>query len=71
MAAIAERAERGGARSGVQITYQLLPTARAALEQVEHHHGGPAVTLMVGGRCVAIDESQSQGESQQQPQPAE
>ena len=26
---------------------------------------------MVGGWCVAIDESQPQGESQQQPQPSE
>ena len=31
---------------------------RAALEQVEHHHGGPAGTVMVGGWHVAIDESQ-------------
>ena len=53
-----ERAERGGARSGVQIVDQLSPAARAALEQVERRHGGPAGTLMVGGRRVAIDESQ-------------
>ena len=53
------RAERGGARSGVVITDQLSPSMRAALEQVERRHGGPARTLMVGGRCVAIDESQS------------
>ena len=44
---------------------------RAALEQVERRHGGPARTLMVGGRRVAIDESQRQRESQQEPQPAE
>ena len=67
----AERAERGGAHSGVVIADQLSPSTRAALEQVERHHGGLARALMVGGRCVAIDESQPQGESQQQPQPAE
>ena len=40
---------------------------RAALEQVERRHGGLAGTVMVVGRRVAIDESQPQGESQQQP----
>ena len=40
---------------------------RAALEQVERHPSGLAGTVMVGGRRVAIDESQPQGESQQQP----
>ena len=34
-----ERAERGGARSGVVIADQLSPSTRAALEQVERHHG--------------------------------
>ena len=67
----ADHAERGGARSGVIIVDQLSPSTRAALEQVHHRHGGPAGIAMVGGRCVAINESQSQGESQQQPQPAE
>ena len=59
VAEAAERAERGGARSGVVITDQLSPSTRATLEQVEHRHGGLAGTLMVGGRRVAIDESQS------------
>ena len=54
----AECAERGGARSGVVIADQLSPSRRAALEQVERHHGGPAGTIMVGGRRVAIIESQ-------------
>ena len=44
---------------------------RAALEQVERRHGGLAGTVMVAGRCHAIDEGQPQGESQQQPQPVE
>ena len=47
--AAAEHAERGGARSGVVIADQLSPSTRAALEQVERHHGGLARTLMVGG----------------------
>ena len=45
-----ERAERGGARSGVVIADQLPPATRDALEQVEHRHGGPAGTVMVAGR---------------------
>ena len=53
------------------ITDQLSPSTRVALEQVERHHGGLAGTLMVGGRRVAIDESQSQWVPQQQAQPAE
>ena len=54
---VTERAERGGAQSGVVIADQLSPSTRAALEQVERSHGGPAGTVMVGGRRVAIDES--------------
>ena len=57
--AAAKRAERGGARSGVVIADQLSSCTRAAPEQVERHHGGPTGTIMVGGRRVAIDESQS------------
>ena len=56
VAEAAERAERGGARSGVQIADQLSPDARATLEEVERLHGGPARTLMIGGRRHAIDE---------------
>ena len=48
--AAAECVEAGGARSGVQIADQLSPSMRAALEQVERHHGGPARTIMVAGR---------------------
>ena len=55
--AAAEHAERGGARSGVVIAYQLSPSTRVALEQVERRHGGPAGTIMVAGRRMAIDES--------------
>ena len=57
-ATVAKAVERGGTRSGVVIADQLSPSTRAALEQVERHHGGPARTIMVGGRRMAIDESQ-------------
>ena len=66
VAEAAERVERGGAQSGVVIADQLSSSTRAALEQVERCHGGPAGTVMVGGWRVAIDETQSQGEPQQQ-----
>ena len=44
-----EHIEIGGVRSGVVIADQLSPSTRAALEQVERRHGGPARILMVGG----------------------
>ena len=58
VAAAAERAEVGGARSGVQIVDQLSLAQRAAVQEVERRHGGPTGTAMVGGWRVAIDESQ-------------
>ena len=61
--AAAECVEAGGARSGVQIVDQLSLAQRAAVQEVERCHGGPAMTAMVGGQRVAIDESQPQGES--------
>ena len=71
VAAAAERAKAGGARSGVQITDQLSLAQWAVVQEVERRHGGQAGTAMVGGRHIAIDESQRQRESQQEPQPAE
>ena len=58
VAAAAERAKRGGARSGVRIADQLSPAQRAAVERVESLHGSSVGAVMLGGRCVAIDESQ-------------
>ena len=64
-----ERAERGGAWSGVRIAYQLSPAQRLAVERVESLHGSPAGTAMLGGRCVSLEESRPQGEPQQQTLP--
>ena len=55
--------ERGGARSGVRIADQLSPAQRATVERVESLHGSPARIVMLGGRCVTIEESQPQGET--------
>ena len=49
VAEVVERVERGGARSGVVIAYQLSPAQRAAIQEVERRHGGPTGTTMVGG----------------------
>ena len=69
VAEAAERAERGGARSGVVIADpQLTPAQRAAVEEAERLHGGPPRTIMMVGRHLAIEEPQPQGESQQEPQ---
>ena len=54
VAAAAERAERGGARSGVRIIDQLSPAQRAIVERVESLHGSPAGTVMLGGWRVAL-----------------
>ena len=62
VAVAADHAERGGARSGVQIADQLSPAQRAAIEQVEHRHGSPARTVMLEGCRVALEETQPQGE---------
>ena len=59
----AEHVERGGALSGVVIADHLSLEAHGRLEHIEHLHGGPPRTLMIGGRCVAINEDQPQGES--------
>ena len=58
VAAAAERAERGGARSGVRIADQLSPAQRATVERVESLHGSPVRTIMLGGWRVGIEESQ-------------
>ena len=60
VAEAAERAERGGTRSGVVITDQpVSPAVRAAIEDVERRHGSPAGTATFAGRRVAIEEGPS------------
>ena len=66
VAATAERVERGGAQSGVQIADHLSLAQRAAVEQVEHRRGSPTRTVMLEGWRVALEESQPQEEPQQQ-----
>jgi len=57
VAKAAERAERGGARSGVVIVDpQLTPAQRAVVEEAERRHGGPPRTVMMVGRRLAIEE---------------
>ena len=72
VAEAAERAKRGGARSSVVIAdQQLTPAQRAAVEEAKRFHGSPPGTVMMTGQRLAIEEPQPQGESQQQPPPAE
>ena len=60
VAEAADRAERGGARSGLIIADQLVsPALRAALKEVERRHGSPAGTATFAGRRVAIEEGPS------------
>ena len=46
----AERAERGGARSGVVIADHLSPETQGRLECIERLHGSPPGTVMMVGR---------------------
>ena len=63
----AERAERGGAYSGVVIADHLSLDAQGRLEQIEYLHGSPPRTVMMAGQCLPIVDPQPQGESQQEP----
>jgi len=61
VAEAAERAERGGARSGVVIADQLAPDAQDRLREIEQLHGSPPGTVMMAGRRLAIEEPLRQG----------
>ena len=63
VAEAAERAERGGARSGVVIADHLAPDAHGRLEQIERLHGSPAGTVMMVGQHLPIVDPQPQGVS--------
>ena len=58
VAEAADRAERGGARSGVVIVDPLPPGAMEGIERVERLQGGPPGTVMIAGQRHAIDEVQ-------------
>ena len=59
VAEAAERAERGGARSGVVIADPSLSSkARAGIEQVERLLGSPPGTVTVEGGHYTINEGQ-------------
>ena len=66
MAAIVECAKRGGSGSAVLIGDLLSPAQRAAVERIETSLGSPPRNVMLGGRRVSLDESQTQGEIKQQ-----
>jgi len=53
-----ERAERGGAHSGVVITDHLAPDAQGRLEQIERLHGSPARTVMMAERHLPVVDPQ-------------
>ena len=59
VAAVAERVGRGGASSGIRIGDQLSPAQRNAVERIEANLGSPPRTIMLGGRHVSLDESQT------------
>ena len=57
--ATVERAERGGAGSGIRIGNQLSPAQRVTVERIESSLGSPPGTVMLGGRRVSLEESQT------------
>jgi hypothetical protein len=57
VAATAERAERGGRGTGVRIGNQLSQAQRATVEELEAWHGSPHGTIMLGGRCVSLEDA--------------
>ena len=74
MAAIAERAERGGFGGGIRLGDQLSPAQRATIKRIETSFGSPPGTIILGGRRVSLEnaldisrpnESQTQGVTKQ------
>ena len=54
VAEVAERAERGGACSGVIIADHLAPDVQGRLERIERLHGSLAGTVMMAGRRLPV-----------------
>ena len=69
--ATTEQAEIGGSGSGIRIGDQLSPTQRATVERIEASLNSPPGTIMLEGRRVSLEESQTQGVTEQQTQSAE
>ena len=65
VAAAVEHAERGGAGSGVRIGDQLSRAQRVTVERMEASLGSPPRSVILGGRRVSLDESQTQEETEQ------
>ena len=65
VAAVVERAKIGGSSSGIRIGDQLSPAQRVAIERIETSLGSPPGTIMLGGRRVSLEESQTQGVTEQ------
>ena len=61
VAATIERAEIGGSSSGIHIGDQLSLAQRAAIERIEASLGSPPRTIMLEGRHVSLEESQTLG----------
>ena len=57
VAAAAERAVRGGSRSGIRIGDQFSPAQRATIERIETSLGSPPGTIMLGGRRVSLEDA--------------
>ena len=57
MAAAAERAERGGSRSGVRIGDQLSPAQRTTIKRIEASLCSPPGSIMLGGRRVSLEDA--------------
>ena len=66
MAATVEQTKRGGSGSGIRIDDQLSPAQRATIQRIETSLGSLPRTIMLRGRCVSLEESQTQGETEQQ-----
>ena len=57
VAATAERAKRGGSGSGICIGDQLSPAQRAVVERIKTSLGCSPGTIMLGGRCVSLEDA--------------
>ena len=57
VAAATEHAERGGSGNGVHIGDLLSSAQRATVERIKTSLGSPPRTVMLGGRCVSLEDA--------------